>query len=373
MRTLVDQNAIHPENVSRIIPHLSLGKKAQAGRMITFQSRYAGLDREIGNLSESSGLGVSIDFDYQRQECLFCVRQGTDRSCEQEERSPVIFCMDYDTIESRTCEISDMDAKTCAVIAGKGERAATKLAEWKPAEERLISEVWSGGRQLYQYDSTAPSLTVAAPAGMAENAPSYWTSGAAYRVQGSVTDADSGVAAVYVNGKEAVVSGSSWYGDITLTVDTTVAVQVYAVDKAGNRTGTITRYVRYDSMAPAVSLMAPAGIWSVTVNGDGSDRGSQRRVEQIGLSDGQCLEYDHGDSHGQNREDDYHHQEGVLCHDECDPGSERACRHVGRRSHVLSERYRGQLYGERHGVRCHGDPERDRKRSGGLGERIKLE
>ncbi|MCI8400944.1 MAG: hypothetical protein HFI38_02420 [Lachnospiraceae bacterium] len=170
MRTLVDQNAIHPENVSRIIPHLSLGKRAQAGRMITFQSRYAGLDREIGSLSESSGLGVSIDFDYQRQECLFCVRQGTDRSCEQEKRSPVIFCMDYDTIESRTYEISDMDAKTCAVIAGKGEgadravyvygdelamnerreifidakdikdplllpeRAATKLAEWKPAE-----------------------------------------------------------------------------------------------------------------------------------------------------------------------------------------------------------------------------------------------
>ncbi|MCI8400946.1 MAG: hypothetical protein HFI38_02430 [Lachnospiraceae bacterium] len=157
------------------------------------------------------------------------------------------------------------------------------------AEERLISEAWSGGRQLYQYDSTAPSLTVAAPAGTAENAPSYWTSGAAYRVQGSVTDADSGAAAVYVNGKEAVVSGSSWYGDITLTADTTVAVQVYAVDKAGNRTGTITRYVRYDSMAPAVSLTAPAADsyisgTSVTVTGTASDAGGIRSLTVNGTA-----------------------------------------------------------------------------------------
>ena len=64
-------------------------------------------------------------------------------------------------------------------------------------EGSILSEVWCEGRLLYQYDSTAPALTVTAPTGTASGSPTYITSGSAYRVQGAVTDADSGVAAVY--------------------------------------------------------------------------------------------------------------------------------------------------------------------------------
>ena len=155
-------------------------------------------------------------------------------------------------------------------------------------EGNIISEVWSEGRLLYQYDSTAPALTVAAPTGTAGGAPTYYTSGTTYRVQGTVSDAESGVAAVYVNDSAAVLSGNTWYKDITVAANTTATVQVYAADKAGNRTDAITRYVRYDSAAPSLAVTAPAGTASgsptyttgasYTVSGTVSDASGIRSV-----------------------------------------------------------------------------------------------
>lgn len=128
MRALVESNAISPENPRRSIAYLTLGNMASerslgAGQVMTFQSRYAALDTEISSLSQSSGLGVFIDFDYRQGSLLFCVREGVDRSCDQEERPPVVFCKDYDTVISRTYEINDIDTKSCAYTGGQGEEA----------------------------------------------------------------------------------------------------------------------------------------------------------------------------------------------------------------------------------------------------------
>lgn len=123
---------------------------------------------------------------------------------------------------------------------------------------RRIKKVYLGDVLLYQYDSVAPVLTITAPAGTSSGAPTY-TTGATYRVQGTVSDVDSGVAAVYVNGQAATISGTSWYRDITLAANTTTTISVYAVDNAGNQTATVVRYVRYDSAAPSLSVTAPTG------------------------------------------------------------------------------------------------------------------
>ena len=121
-----------------------------------------------------------------------------------------------------------------------------------------IREAYLGNRKIYQYDSAAPELLVTAPSGTAASAPTYTTSGT-YRVQGTVMDSDSGVAAVYVNNTAAVISGTTWYCDISLTANSTATVQVYAIDNAGNRSAAVVRYVRYDSAAPFLSVSAPAG------------------------------------------------------------------------------------------------------------------
>ena len=121
-----------------------------------------------------------------------------------------------------------------------------------------IREAYLGNRKIYQYDSAAPELLVTAPSGTAASAPTYTTSGT-YRVQGTVMDSDSGVAAVYVNNTAAVISGTTWYCDISLTANSTATVQVYAIDNAGNRSAAVVRYVRYDSAPPSLSVSAPAG------------------------------------------------------------------------------------------------------------------
>ena len=120
-----------------------------------------------------------------------------------------------------------------------------------------IRSAYLGSSLLWQYDSTAPALAITAPAGASSGAPTY-TTGSTYRVQGTVTDTDSGVAAVYVNGQEATLSGSTWYRDITLAANTVTAISVYAVDNAGNQTATITRYVCYDSAVPSLAVSTPA-------------------------------------------------------------------------------------------------------------------
>ena len=123
----------------------------------------------------------------------------------------------------------------------------------------LIAEVWRQQDLVYQYDCTAPTLTITAPAGTAAATPSYYTAGAVFRVQGTVIDTESGVAAVYVNNQPATVSGTSWYKDVTLPANTTTSLSVYAVDHAENRTETMTRYVMYDNAAPVLTVSAPAG------------------------------------------------------------------------------------------------------------------
>lgn len=121
-----------------------------------------------------------------------------------------------------------------------------------------IREMYMGNRQVYQYDSVAPTLVVTAPAGTSSGSPTYTTS-ATYTVSGTITDADSGVAAVYVNGSAATISGSNWSKSVSLSANSSTKIEVYAVDKAGNRTSTITRYAFYDSAVPSLTVSAPAG------------------------------------------------------------------------------------------------------------------
>lgn len=115
-----------------------------------------------------------------------------------------------------------------------------------------------GSAMKYQYDSVAPSLSVSAPTGTSSGSPTYVTA-ASYTVSGTVSDADSGVAAVYVNGSAATISGNNWSKSVSLSANTSTKIEVYAVDNAGNQTATINRYVYYDSAAPSLTVSAPTG------------------------------------------------------------------------------------------------------------------
>ena len=95
--------------------------------------------------------------------------------------------------------------------------------------------------QIYQYDSTPPTLTVTAPASATSSAPTIAVAGT-YTVSGTVSDTESGVASVKVNGNNATISGTNWSYSLTISTAVTSTITVVATDNAGN-SSTITRYV----------------------------------------------------------------------------------------------------------------------------------
>lgn len=94
------------------------------------------------------------------------------------------------------------------------------------------------------WDKVAPTLTVTAPTGTSSGSPSG-SGTTTFTVNGTVTDNDTGVEFVTVNGNKATLSGSSWSYNITLPSDmSVVTVTIVATDKFGNE-ATATRYVKY--------------------------------------------------------------------------------------------------------------------------------
>ena len=95
--------------------------------------------------------------------------------------------------------------------------------------------------QVYLYDETPPTLTVVNPASANSDAPTVATAGA-YTVSGTVSDTESGLASLTVNGNDVTVSGNTWSYDITISTAVKSTITVVATDNAGN-SSTITRYV----------------------------------------------------------------------------------------------------------------------------------
>lgn len=118
-----------------------------------------------------------------------------------------------------------------------------------------IPVVQSGGTS----DEIPPTLTVVNPASSSSSTPTYHLDSSTYRVTGTVMDNGSGVAAVYVNGVLATVSGNNWYCDLSLIANTSTKVTVYAIDKKDNQSDSIVRYVVYDSASPSLAISAPTG------------------------------------------------------------------------------------------------------------------
>lgn len=121
-----------------------------------------------------------------------------------------------------------------------------------------IRLAYVGSSLVYQYDEIAPTLIVSSPLGTSSSNPTY-TSNQMYVVSGTVSDLDSGVSEVYVNNKTATISGNTWYYAVSLSLNTSTTISVYAIDTAGNKTATIKRYVKYVTSVPKLTVTAPTG------------------------------------------------------------------------------------------------------------------
>lgn len=130
-----------------------------------------------------------------------------------------------------------------------------------------IRSAYVGDILVYQYDTVTPVLTVEQPRGLSESAPEYISNLVNYKIWGYATDAASNVS-VYVNNNKVVYfppegeNGHWVYNDLDLILEEgkVYSYDIYAIDKAGNKTETITRYVCYDTAAPSLDVIAPTGV-----------------------------------------------------------------------------------------------------------------
>lgn len=157
---------------------------------------------------------------------------------------------------------------------------------------KRIRRAYVGDVMVYQYDTVAPVLTVEQPRGLSESAPEYIGNLSNYKIWGYATDASGNDnITVYVNNNIAIwqpegLSGYWAYNDSDLILEEgkVYKYDIYAIDGAGNKTETITRYVMYDNVAPTLDITAPVSTSTsvptytykdlYTVYGTSSDNGS---------------------------------------------------------------------------------------------------
>lgn len=125
---LVDHNAVNPADPDRKIPLLKCRESQKKGGSYKYQTRYANLQEDLTAISQVTKLGIDVDMDLENKALVFEVLEGTDRSAQQQERSPVVFATYYDNVGNREYVLNDMASKNCAYVAGQGEGVARRIA-----------------------------------------------------------------------------------------------------------------------------------------------------------------------------------------------------------------------------------------------------
>ena len=134
-------------------------------------------------------------------------------------------------------------------------------------------------KMVWQYDITAPTLTI-----NQSTSSRYYQNSNSFTISGSVSDTESGIKSVTVDGAVVTSSSGSWSKTVTLSSGEQTHT-IVATDNAGNST---TKYVYtyYDNVAPTISVTSStavrnnasytltgtitdsaSGVTSVTING----------------------------------------------------------------------------------------------------------
>lgn len=129
MRKLVTNNAIHPTNSKRIIPHLALSEIKNLTKRIDYQNSFGNIGECIESIAKSVEYGYRINFDIKQKKMIFEIYEGVNRSIHQDVNSRCIFSRDFENIYSQTYVDSNENYRNACLIAGAGEDDARKLTE----------------------------------------------------------------------------------------------------------------------------------------------------------------------------------------------------------------------------------------------------
>lgn len=126
---------------------------------------------------------------------------------------------------------SDGTWSATITLTNNAENTITVIATDKAGNTNMVIHVVGCNN-----DMTGPILTITNPgSAYTGSGTQYITVQAGYVVSGTVSDSQSGVASVIVDGKEAVISGNTWSAPICDSDGESRVILVEAVDHAGNK------------------------------------------------------------------------------------------------------------------------------------------
>lgn len=129
MKHYVNNNAINPVDVNRIIPNLIIAENLNRGDSLSWQSRFKNLAEELEGQSLASGLGWNVYLDIQAKRWVFDVLEGRNLTASQSDLPPVIFGPQYDSLKTLSYSESELNYKNTAYVGGQGEGVERRVIE----------------------------------------------------------------------------------------------------------------------------------------------------------------------------------------------------------------------------------------------------
>ena len=129
LRNLVFNNAISPENFDRAIPRLVLGEEIDGldDILINYNLKGEYISSIISTACQDKKLGWDIVIDYNRKECKFVLKQGKNRTQNQDGdlstwNSPVTFSVKNQNLIKTNYEVDYENYRNLAIVKSKYEQ-----------------------------------------------------------------------------------------------------------------------------------------------------------------------------------------------------------------------------------------------------------
>lgn len=120
-RDLLDKCLINPIDVSRRVPIFELGAINGVGSSIDFSTRYKSLGAEIINVLQDDALGLVCRTDLKYKKVYFEIRQGLDRTIDQDVNPSAVFSLSLGTASQSVVLHDAQTYKNVAFVGGQGK------------------------------------------------------------------------------------------------------------------------------------------------------------------------------------------------------------------------------------------------------------
>ena len=117
----IRRNLVSPDNVSRAMEQVLLAEDAGRGTGVAWRSRYEPLDEVVRAIGEYADMGIRARLDLTNRHIVIDVEPGTDRTTQQDDRSPVVFDPRFSNIRSASYIYSVNGYSNTGYAGGAGE------------------------------------------------------------------------------------------------------------------------------------------------------------------------------------------------------------------------------------------------------------